>query len=446
MGIVKRGVHDVHDVKDYSVVQPVEEISGEKQEDIDMKPYKGYSPITRFAQEKPERKGPNMRIFGLIGAVLVIAILLVVIFLNKDNISSGGLGQQSLDMKIKNAQLEGDSAKINLEINPKEENIVGVKFIFETEEGIEEFTQNISINDSGEMEFTFKLSTSDLSSVKKISVVPILGILNQENTEEKEEIFGEVKDTYVPKPRDIQEVYTWNPAQNSTSATSPTTNTTTSENKNTEIKNNQTNVSNSSSVGSVSGGLVPPVISSTNNTRNITGITNQTTTMNYTNVTNNTIINPSDSTDSDDEEDNEEDETSAPISTTNTTLNNTTIVPVILLQNETQVREFIISSTSGSILSLCDKTKTLTIIKQESSWKVYCLTISNTYCNFVLNNSGSVIFQPQCTTTTGTLTTNTSSNTIDYQKICEDKGGVWVYYSDSSSGAAYCRLPIITNN
>lgn len=421
---LRRGVRDVHDVHDYSVVKPVEEISGEKQEDIDIKPFKGYSPITRFNQDKNPKEFPGLTLKLLAIFVVVIAIVLILFFFNREKISGIGIGDQSLDMKIKNVQIENDSAKVNVEIDPRKDNIVGIKFIFETENGIEEFTQNISINDSGEREFTFRLSTTNSSSVTKISIVPILSVATQENIEENEEVTGEIKDTYIPKPRDIQQT---------TSQISTPTNTLTSNN------NTQTNTVDKNNSGSASGGGVPPVTSLTNTTRNITGVTNQTTTMNYTNTTNNTgVVNPPYSTDSDDETD-EEDETNVPTSTT--TLNITTDVPGILLQNETQVREFVISSASGSTLSICDKTKTLTVIRYEDSWKVYCLSTIGTYCHFVLNNFGSVIVQPQCTTTTDTL-----SNTIDYKKICEDKGGIWIETYDSSSGAAYCRLPIITPN
>lgn len=361
MGFIKKRVHDVHDVHDYSPIKPVEEVSGEKQEDIGMSQYKGYSPITRFAQDKSEKIFSGLTLKLLAIFVIVVAIVLVILFFNKERVVGVGIGDKSLDMKIKNARLEGDSAKINLEIDPKEEEIVGIKFIFETKEGIEEFTQNISINDSSEMEFTFKLLTDDLNSVKKISVVPILGILNQENNEEKEEVFGEVKDTYIPKPRDIQEVYTENSLQNTTNL----------ENKYIET-NNQANGSDLSSSGNVSGELVPSVTS----LKNTTGIINQTTTMNYTNVTNNASL------------------VNSPV-----IINNTTILNNDFLNISNETREVLTNTTTNT---------STTVV----------------YSNF---------------------TYPVPVNTIDYKKICEDKEGIWVETYYSSSGAAYCRLPIITN-
>jgi hypothetical protein len=164
-------------------------------------PFKGYTPITRFSNDNFRKNRPNINKV-LLGMIFVVTIIIVIVLLfNKTGkVSESSMSSEDLDMQIKNVQIQEDSSvKVNVNVDPKKEKIIGIKFIFEDEDGTEIIKKDISITQLSEQEFVFNLKEVDSRNLKKILVAPIFEGKKQSS------IMGSVKDSYIPEKENSYE-------------------------------------------------------------------------------------------------------------------------------------------------------------------------------------------------------------------------------------------------
>jgi hypothetical protein len=161
-------------------------------------PFQDYSPISRFSPDKSPKKQPSQLLMIGMGVLIffIILIIILVILGNRNKGSQTDVVSQDLDMIIKNVQLENNSIKVNMSINPKDSKLVGIKFIFEAEGKFEVFKEDFLSSASGINEFTFKLKNLNSKEITKVLVSPIF----EDN--EKGTFVGSIKDTYVPELND----------------------------------------------------------------------------------------------------------------------------------------------------------------------------------------------------------------------------------------------------
>jgi len=139
-------------------------------------------------------------VWGLIGAVVITMIVVLIIFTNAldgEGIGGKDLGTQDLEMKISNVQIEEDSIDINVDIDEKDQELVGVKIIVDDGTNFNIFKIELSKSEIRKGDIHLDLKKVDGDKVIKVLVSPIY------NTPEREGVVGSVEDSYVPTSEDF---------------------------------------------------------------------------------------------------------------------------------------------------------------------------------------------------------------------------------------------------
>tara|TARA_Y100000034_G_scaffold45400_1_gene55820 strand:- start:2798 stop:3226 length:429 start_codon:yes stop_codon:yes gene_type:complete len=134
-------------------------------------------------------------ISGLVTTLIMVLLVLVsigIVWTVIKNIISGGveqisLGQLTIDLKIKEAKIEGSDLIIRVSRSIGEGSLVGVKFAISNESLTKVIEKNTSIVELEEQ--TFNLG-SDVSSIKEVSIAPII------KSETGKEVTGNIADTF----------------------------------------------------------------------------------------------------------------------------------------------------------------------------------------------------------------------------------------------------------
>ena len=134
-------------------------------------------------------------ISGLVTTLIMVLLVLVsigIIWTVIKNILSGGveqisLGQLTIDLKIKEAKIEGSDLIVRVGRSVGEGSLVGVKFAVSNDSLTKVVEKSTNINELEDE--TFNLG-SNVSSIKEVSVAPII------KSETGKEVTGNIADTF----------------------------------------------------------------------------------------------------------------------------------------------------------------------------------------------------------------------------------------------------------
>lgn len=119
---------------------------------------------------------------GVVTTLIIILLVLVavgVIWVVVKNLVEKGaeqveLGQFTLDLQIKSAQVQnGNVTVVVVKRNPGQGNFVGMNFVFSDGQNSETIRQNITLEELEEKSFTFTLTKISTSNLKSVSIAPI---------------------------------------------------------------------------------------------------------------------------------------------------------------------------------------------------------------------------------------------------------------------------------
>lgn len=129
----------------------------------------------------------------LIG-IITLTIILIIIFAFKGNFLENNkslLNKVELRLKINNVEvLSEENVKASLTCDKGQENLEGIRFIFETQSDSETIDVNYSIEEGEEAEFTIKFEKINANNLVNVQIYPIMRLENGELS------IGSIKDQY----------------------------------------------------------------------------------------------------------------------------------------------------------------------------------------------------------------------------------------------------------
>jgi hypothetical protein len=154
-----------------------------------------------YSKPRTRSYNPTNNVIWVLLVFLVIGIIVVLLFFTNalDDLKIGGsdLGSQDLEMKISSVQIENDSIDIKMDIDPKDEKLVGIKIIVDDGKNFDIIKVELTPEQIEKGEIHIELDKVDGTKVTKILISPIL------ENEKELPIIGSVKESYIPKESDF---------------------------------------------------------------------------------------------------------------------------------------------------------------------------------------------------------------------------------------------------
>jgi hypothetical protein len=128
---------------------------------------------------KKSKKGFNSTVFwSIILFILIAGVVLIFFFTNIldfNKIKQTKLGGDDVEIELSNVKITNTGINFTLKVNPNEEEIVGVKFLFETQDNkTETFEKNVTYYEKLEEFYSIELNEINPNKIKKITITPIL--------------------------------------------------------------------------------------------------------------------------------------------------------------------------------------------------------------------------------------------------------------------------------